>query len=107
MYQFVALMLLGQITMPDKIEAYKPIVAGCNCIVPQNGEAMFVWSWDKNSNAMPDSKGSPLNIWAPPRQHSVSLLAIAKVYKEVEDVKPDPADTSNPANGTLESLHVN
>lgn len=97
---------LGQITIPDKVAPYDPIVAGCNCIVPQGGKPTFMWSWDKASKVIQSDDTFKLYIWAPPGAHSVDAVVLVQIFKDVQIVVPDPNNPSDTSKWTLKTIQV-
>lgn len=78
----------AQIVMPDTIEPYKKIVAGCDCIVPKDGLVQIRW----RVNAPAESAVKPatgtervdkLHIWAPPGTHYVQAIVIVTSMQEI------------------------
>jgi len=96
----------AQINVPDHLDPYQPIVAGCQCIVPQNGKAQFMWEADGNSKYIPSDDGTKLYIWAPPGNHSVNVLVIVQSFKDVQVVVVDPADPNNKDKWTFKTISV-
>jgi hypothetical protein len=88
--------LLGQLTVPDVVAPYEPIVIGCNCIVPENGEASFIWSVDSKSKfrGVPEEAPVRIHVWAPPGAHSAEAVVIVKTFQEFTILIADPADSS-------------
>jgi hypothetical protein len=96
----------GQLTIPDVVKPYDKIVAGCNCIIPQGGEATFEWSFDKNSQYEISKDGFFAYIWAPPGDHETEVLVIIRTYKELLTVVPDPNDPNNRDKWVLRPIKV-
>lgn len=87
---------LGQITIPDRIEPYQPIVGGCNCIIPANGSAQFIWRTDDKSKSIAsEPDGKKLFIWAPPGSHFCEVTVLTTIFKKVLTLVVDPADPNN------------
>jgi hypothetical protein len=74
---------MAQLTVPDVVAPYEPIVIGCNCIIPEGGEADFHWTVDSKSKyvGVPADKPTKLHVWAPPGPHSVEALVIVKTFQ--------------------------
>lgn len=96
--------LLAQITVADRYEPYQPIIAGCNCIVPESGTVQFLWSVDSQSKAIPSEDNKKLYIWAPPGNHSVDVVAITTVYQELNVWVEDPKFPGDPTKAILKKI---
>ena len=102
-----SLPVFGQITVPDRVDPYQPIVAGCNCIIPAGGKAQFMWSADKASKYITSDDGFKLYIWAPPGRHSVDVVVLIQTMRKVWIIIPDPADPQNKDKWKLQEIEVN
>jgi hypothetical protein len=103
---FITTPLCAQLTIPDTIEAYKPIVAGCNCIVPEKGKAVFQWSVDPTSASIASDDNSKLYIWAAPGQHNVEVVVMIETFKDVQVIVVDPNDPNNKDKWTLKTVQM-
>lgn len=92
----IATPVWAQIAVPDTIEPHMPIVAGCNCIIPENGEVQFLWRTDKNSRSIPvgTGKDQKLHVWAGPGQHEIEVTALVTTYQVFKVLVADPNDPS-------------
>ncbi len=85
----------AQLTVADNYEPHVPIVAGCNCIVPDNGTVQFMWQVDVGSKAIASEDNKKLYIWAPPGTHNVEAVVAITVFNEMLVWVPDPKDPSD------------
>lgn len=78
-----AVPLFAQLTVPDVVAPYEPIICGCNCIIPENGQASFLWTVDSKSKyrGVPEEAPTKIHVWAPPGQHSVEAIVIVKLFE--------------------------
>lgn len=100
----VPCVLYGQITVPDEIAPHEPIIAGCNCILPQGGIAEFIWRTDQLSKSAPVENGTKLHVWAGPGSHYIETIVIA--YREMMVFVPDPQFPNDPAKAKPEKIRV-
>lgn len=85
----------GQITVPDEVQPFEPIIAGCNCIVPKDGQVTFLWRVDSKSRSVPVNDSKVLHIWAGPGEHWIDVVAIVQTFREVTILEPDPTDPAD------------
>jgi hypothetical protein len=97
---------IGQLLIPDVVKPYDKIVAGCECIIPQNGEASFEWTFDKDSQYEISHDGFKAYVWSPPGAHSAEVLVVIKTYKDIFTVIVDPADPENHDKWKLQKTRV-
>lgn len=97
---FVPERLVAQITVPNEIAPYMPIVAGCNCIVPENGEATF--QWRTSAHGIPVENGTMLHIWAAPGEHTIEVAVLILTYQEVLVYIPNPEFPNDISKGRIE-----
>lgn len=103
MRNFVASMLLmlwqasaaAQLTIPDVVQPYAKIVAGCDCIIPQGAEVTFDWSFSSNVQYEVSENTYRAYLWAPPGDHQAEVLVVIKHYKELWVLEVDPQDPQN------------
>jgi hypothetical protein len=96
----------AQLTIPDTVKPYDKIVAGCNCIIPANGEASFEWTFSKSLQSEVNSDNTKAYLWGPPGTHSVSVFVVIRTYKIVLTVEPDEKDPSNKDKWVLKKTKV-
>lgn len=85
----------GQITVPDEVQPFEPIIAGCNCIIPKDGQVTFLWRVDNKSRSVPVNDSKVLHIWAGPGEHWIDVVAIVQTFREVTILEPDPTDPAD------------
>jgi len=78
----------AQITIPDTVERDRPMVAGCDCIIPEGSEVSFSWGLEKSS---PDSvaefiqvSDSTIHIWAGPGTFKLTTDIVWVQFEEFE-----------------------
>ena len=94
----------AQLTVADRYAPYQPIIAGCNCIVPENGSVQFMWQVDSLSKAMPSDDNLRLYIWAPPGSHNVEAVVAVTVFKDVQVWVPDPMHPNDITKAVLSTI---
>jgi len=97
----------AQITIPDKVEPYQPIIGGCNCIIPTNGKAQFMWRTDdKSKSVTSEPDGTKIYIWAPPGSHYCEVTVLTTISKKVLTLIVDPKDPNNKDKWKVEEVEV-
>jgi hypothetical protein len=96
----------AQIVMPDNIDPYRKIVAGCDCIVPKDGLVQIRWRVDPQSEsaikpAVGEERVDKLHIWAPPGNHWVQALVIVTTMQEI---RAEVTDTQG--NKSIQTIKV-
>ena len=82
----------AQLTVPDLVPPYEPIIVGCNCIVPENGVAQFMWRTDQLSKYREVENGTKLHVWAAPGPHYAEAIVIVRTFAEFTIQVADPKD---------------
>src|SRR5690606_10932654 len=72
----------AQITLPDESPPHTPIIAGCNCVIPEGAEIRIVWRGDDDCSVIP--VGNQAHLWAPPGNHELSMTLVWMQFDEVE-----------------------
>jgi hypothetical protein len=80
----------AQLNIPDRVDPYDPIVAGCQCILPENGEAQFRWKLDEHCKGITSADGKQMYIWSPPGTHEISCFVTTELYQYIDVWVPDP-----------------
>lgn len=96
----------GQLMIPDVVKPYDKIVAGCNCIIPANGEAAFEWTFSQNLQSEVNAENTKAYLWGPPGIHSVAVFVVIRTYKDVFTVEADPKDPTNKDKWVLKKIKV-
>jgi len=78
----------AQIIMPDVIEPYKKIKAGCDCIIPEGGSLQILWKADAATQIEAVRDGLECFAWAPPGPHWLDAVVITYTNQKV--FVPDP-----------------
>ena len=82
----------AQLTVPDLVPPYEPIICGCDCIIPANGVAQFMWRTDNLSKYREVENGTKLHVWAAPGPHYVEAIVIVQTFAEFTIQVADPKD---------------
>lgn len=98
--------LLAQLNIPDRVSPFRPIVAGCSCIVPPNGAIDIMWRYDSTVFALPVNGDKELHIWTIPGNHWIELTALIKTYRDLKVFVPDPNFPTDPTKAKLETIKV-
>lgn len=96
----------GQLTVPDVVAPYQPIIVGCNCIIPANGQATFSWQTDDAAKSVMSDDTYKLYVWAPPGPHMVRVLVVVKVFADVQVLVVDPNDPQDKDKWRVETIKV-
>lgn len=79
----------AQITIPDEVKLGKPVVAGCDCIVPENAETRVSWSLESlgaGSGEYVIDSGSDFTVyvWGEPGEYRLSNSVVWVQAEEIE-----------------------
>ena len=86
---FLASEVGAQITIPDEVELGEPIVAGCECVVPEGSETRVSWSLQNlgkgKAQFVPDTGTDfTVYVWAEPGKYKLTNSVVYVQYQEIE-----------------------
>lgn len=96
----------AQLTVPSKVKPHEPIISGCECIVPKDGEAQFIWRVDDKSKFVVAKDGKKIYVWAAPGKHWIEATVIIQTYTEITVFVPDPAAPTDPTKAKLKKIKI-
>jgi len=91
---FAASTASAQITIPDEVPVGKPIVAGCECVVPEGAQTRVSWSLESRGDGVGEfiaDSGSEFTIyvWAQPGSYRLTNSVVWVHAEEIEVVGVD------------------
>lgn len=73
----IAVPAMAQINLPEEVNPFEPITAGCQCIVPEGAEVKYTWSISGDgASLIPVNGGANVHIWAEPGQYKLMSTVV-------------------------------
>lgn len=91
---------------PPESQPYQPIIAGCNCIVPNapDCDVKITWVLDERCKGIASKDNTQMYLWSPPGDHEISVTVEAKIYDSFVAIVKDPADPTKTIEKTVRYL---
>lgn len=103
----ISLPAYAQITVPDTVPPYEPIIAGCNCIIPKGATVLFMWRTDAQSKSVVVGvNGEQLHVWAPPGPHYIEAIVIVQTFVDQKIIEPDPDHPDDRTKDKVKTIKV-
>lgn len=96
----------GGLTIQPEYDPHAPIVAGCDCIIPQNAQSQFSWRYDAGTKALEGADARKLYVWAPPGEHWVECTVMIQTYREITVWVPDEANPNDISKAKVQKVKI-
>jgi hypothetical protein len=103
----IALALLSQINVPDRVDPYAPIVATCDVQAAKGSTISYSWDSDDGTKLRVDGGNrATACAWAPPGAHSLKCVAVIQSFTEMVVWVPDTNSPNDISKAKLQTIKL-